>query len=295
MVLGDDVPPPARKLPPGLRRWLYRLRLALPQPWTRTLGATELAYEGAHISHITMLMHEEIAIERSLSDGGPIHPYAIWGTERLLEVPWAIRRVPRGPTRVLDIGTAHAITAYHRLLARLDVAELHLADLAEIDLPFGIPHHADARALPFADDSFDAAVCISTLEHIGLDNERYFAEEASHHDEQADDALALRELGRVTHPDGRVLVTVPAGRPADRDWYRQYDGARFAGAVAAAGLTIAEIDFFAHDPDFGWAPSTPEAIATRDYGEGAPCAAALICAALAPPPAAGDQAPSSSR
>lgn len=50
---------------------------------------------------------------------------------------------------------------------------------------------ADAADLPFADGSFDAAVCMEVLEHI------------------EDDGRALREIRRVLRRDGRLIVTVP--------------------------------------------------------------------------------------
>jgi len=51
----------------------------------------------------------------------------------------------------------------------------------------------DARALAYADDSFDAAYSVSVLEHIP---------------DQGDSA-AIRELMRVVRPGGIVVVTVP--------------------------------------------------------------------------------------
>ena len=46
--------------------------------------------------------------------------------------------------------------------------------------------------LPFADDSFDFAVCLDVIEHLD------------------DDLQTLRELRRVVRPGGRLLITVPA-------------------------------------------------------------------------------------
>ena len=63
-----------------------------------------------------------------------------------------------------------------------------------------VAHQADARALPFADGSFDRVICISALEHMGLDNERYLGADNSARDESGD-VTALRELGRVAGYD----------------------------------------------------------------------------------------------
>jgi SAM-dependent methyltransferase len=60
----------------------------------------------------------------------------------------------------------------------------------------------DATSLPFADDSFPAAVAVDTLEHLQPPRRE----------------SAVRELVRITAPGGRVIVNGPAGaRAADAD------------------------------------------------------------------------------
>ncbi|MCX8065153.1 MAG: class I SAM-dependent methyltransferase [Candidatus Hydrogenedentes bacterium] len=50
---------------------------------------------------------------------------------------------------------------------------------------------ADIHALPIADNSFDAIICIHVLEHV------------------RDDRIALQELNRVLKPNGELLLMVP--------------------------------------------------------------------------------------
>ena len=69
----------------------------------------------------------------------------------------------------------------------------------------------DGRALPYADNTFDAAYSVSVLEHIP----------------DAGDSTAISELVRIVRPGGRIAVTVPydreyretfvSGRVYDRD------------------------------------------------------------------------------
>ncbi|WP_295884848.1 methyltransferase domain-containing protein [uncultured Thiohalocapsa sp.] len=103
-----------------------------------------------------------------------------------------------GDHSLLEVGCAvgaelHLIAqrAPHLALTGVDLSALHLragqawlAGHAQIRLL-----QADARALPFPDDSFDVGMTIWLLEHL------------------ADPAAVVRELLRVVKPGGRVILT----------------------------------------------------------------------------------------
>lgn len=217
---------------------------------------------------------EEATIDRlAAASVRPLSGVGAGLSERVIEIPWVIRNLAAAPTplRVLDIGTAFAPDAYKWLLIRLEHS-VEVVDLASADLPDVKSHVADVRELPFASASFDVATCISTLEHIGLDNDHYGIQSGGEGDVQA-----LRELGRVAR---RVLVTVPGGRDANMGWQRQYAPATFRRSAEEAGLAVERLDVFAHDPERGWSPAEETSVESRTYGEGAVAAAACICAEL---------------
>ena len=116
----------------------------------------------------------------------------------------------------------------------------------DLDRSQDVDLHLDVTALELPDGAFDAVLCSHVLEHV------------------PDDAAAMRELRRVTAPDGWCLVMVPlaldrAGTyedpaitsPADRqreflqaDHVRLY--ARDIGErLDAAGFTVAVVDLHA--------------------------------------------------
>ncbi len=69
----------------------------------------------------------------------------------------------------------------------------------------------DLRDLPFRGGLFDRVVCISTLEHVGMDNQGYGGETETNPASMLD---AVYELFRVTKRD--LLLTVPYADPAPR-------------------------------------------------------------------------------
>lgn len=216
-------------------------------------------------------------VERAVTEGRAIPPGPSWpGTsERVVELPWVVEHIPpRG--RLLDVGYAWASWVYlKQLLARPDL-DVHGVDLA--DRWLGKMHRsiADARYLPYRDDVFDVITCVSTVEHVGRDNERYGV--PGPRDPRGDDA-ALREFHRVLVPKGVALVTVPMGKAEDHGWFLQYDQASWTSLVHEAGLTTIEEQAFLLGDD-GWIAVDVGELDGVRYGEGCPGARGVLCTAL---------------
>jgi len=207
----------------------------------------------------------------------PRHLQAPPGTdERLVEVPWVLSRLRTG--RVLEVGYAFAEPAYIAALVEADPGELVGADLATAVVPGFETVVADARSLPFPDQSFDQVLLVSTLEHIGADNEVYGVEGEP---DDSGRAAALRELRRILRPAGSLLVTVPLGEPGDHGWFRQEDVGGWTRLFTDAGFFVEEQEAYELGED-GWrsAPTfDPEGVV---YGTRGPAASAVLCAELSP-------------
>jgi SAM-dependent methyltransferase len=86
--------------------------------------------------------------------------------------------------------------------------------------------------LPLEDDAFDLAVALDVLEHV------------------ADDGTALRELGRVLAPGGRLLVTVPqytwlwGEHDVLAHHHRRYTRTTLLGRAADAGFMSERVTAF---------------------------------------------------
>jgi len=135
-------------------------------------------------------------------------PVGYWRAVEFAYV-WRQLRQPAG-ARVLDIGSPKdlaAMLAYHRgyEVVATDILPTAVLLSRRYGSAQGLEGHGpgrvhsevqDARALTYADDSFDAAYSVSVIEHIPDDG----------------DSAAMRELMRVVRPGGVVVVTVPYDR-----------------------------------------------------------------------------------
>jgi Methylase involved in ubiquinone/menaquinone biosynthesis len=185
--------------------------------------------------------------------------------ERIIEIPWVVANLPSaGP--VLDAGSAlnHPI-----ILERVmpHVASLTIATFTEEEANAELgPSYvtADLRSLPFEDESFETIVCVSTLDHVGMDNSAYGSSEPPSDDPDHEVALAMHELRRVLRPGGRLMVTVPYGRPEDHGWCRQFDQAGVGRISGSFGEGEPAIEVYAHSRR-GWDRSTMERASGATY------------------------------
>jgi SAM-dependent methyltransferase len=197
--------------------------------------------------------------------------------ERSLEIPWALARYD-GEQRLLDVGYAFAEPAYLAGLAALGAAELTGVDLASAEVPGLESVVADVRALPFDDSSFDLVFCISTLEHVGRDNEVYAVDAAR---DGAGDEAALRELRRVLSKNGRLLVSVPTGERDDQGWQLQRTPDDWVAVFEREGFLVYEDELYVRTA-VGWRSGSLEEARAARYGEGGPGAGAVLLAELHP-------------
>jgi SAM-dependent methyltransferase len=263
-----------------LKAHARNIHLRMPRPLFR-MGARLAPVVVGGDENLRRIYREQLLIDDAFSGGRLGGRETAGASERVIEIPWALRHAMVRSGRLLDVGTAHAIDVYRRLLVRLPYGELHLLDLAPVEIPGAVSHQADVRATPFADDHFDRVICISTLEHIGLDVSEYVPSEQAAED-GAGDVAALRELARVTRSGGEILLTVPGGEPGSFGWYRQYDEPSFTELVHRAGASIAEVEYFVHDAANGWSPAPGAELEGRRWGETATFAGGLVCASLRP-------------
>jgi SAM-dependent methyltransferase len=210
---------------------------------------------------------------------GPARPRSLRAParsdERPIEIPWCLARYD-GEPRVLDVGYAFAEPAYLAGLVALGTHELVGVDLAEAEVPGLRSVVADVRELPFRAGSFDLILCISTLEHVGLDNTVYGL--AVEQDEETQER-ALLELHRVLAPRGRLLVTVPTGEDQNLGSQVQRRPDVWIALFEQSGFLVFEDELYELADD-GW--RTTASVAGAHYGERGPGASAVLCAELRP-------------
>jgi SAM-dependent methyltransferase len=146
--------------------------------------------------------------------------------ERIVEYPWLFSHLPPGPGLLLDAGSA---LNFRFLLTRPTLAgkTIYICTLAPERHSFwrdGISYtFQDLRHTCFRDAFFDQVVSLSTLEHVGLDNARFYTNGAPVERDPTGYVTAVREMARILRPGGRLYLSLPYGRHADLGWLQVFD------------------------------------------------------------------------
>ena len=171
--------------------------------------------------------------------------------ERIVEIPYAFRglaAVPP-PAKVLDFGSVESTVSLS--LAGLGY-EVTALDLREY--PFQHPNLevAASRLEDFEREpgSYDAVLCISTVEHVGLG---WYGEART---EQDADVAAMARLRELTRPGGTLVLTVPYGHAQVDEVQRIYD-ARGLQALLD-GWDVQDRTIVRQVDQRTWAPGEPD-------------------------------------
>jgi SAM-dependent methyltransferase len=168
------------------------------------------------------------ALDRGvLRDGLLPAGYGFRLDERIVEYPWLFSRLPPGVGNLLDAGS---VLNYQFLLAQPGLAEkrIFISTLApEMNCYWSRPVsyvYEDLRDLCFRDNYFDWIACLSTIEHIGLDNTLLYTQDASKREHDGDAYLTVvKELRRVLKPGGSLFISMPYGRRCNHGWFQVFD------------------------------------------------------------------------
>ena len=166
--------------------------------------------------------------------------------ERLVEVPFVHRAMaPLAPdARVLDVGSAESLVPYA-------LASLGYRVTACDPRGYGFAHEnltvAAVGIERLGAPGFDAAICLSSVEHMGLGS--YGLETGERGDHQA-----IQAVRRLLVPDGLLVLTVPFGSPSVDDFQRVYDRAALADLLD--GFEVVDQAFYTQSDPIRWSPST---------------------------------------
>ena len=164
--------------------------------------------------------------------------------ERIVEIPYVFRALSRlAPgAAILDVGAAESTLSMSLATLGYDVVALDPRGypLSHPRLE-GVRSRIDEWAY---DGTFDAIVCLSTIEHIGL------ASYGQPPDASEGDVAAMRRMHELAKPGAVLVLTTSFGRAKADSFTRTYD--RDGLGALLDGWSVEDMSFVVHPSPTEW-------------------------------------------
>ena len=205
-------------IPDWFKIWIYKFGGS--RPWSKGYSTFKFQYIKKTINS-PEIMKKFKDVEVLPENYG----YAL--DERVVEYPWVLSRIPASNGKnLLDAGSAlnfKEILEFSTLKNK-KITIVNLYPESNFFGQMGISYlFEDIRNLCFKDSYFNLITCISTLEHIGMDNTIYTKDSKYKEEKLFDFEKAVLELKRVLKPGGKILITVPFGKYQNFGRFQQFD------------------------------------------------------------------------
>ncbi len=188
--------------------------------------------------------------------------------ERILEYPWLFSRLDSRAGRLLDAGS---VLNFDYLLRRPELTskQITISTLAPESECFwwrGVSYtYEDLRHSAFRDETFDWIVCLSTIEHVGMNNTIY-TKDSSKNETNSEDAFEfLKQLHRMLKPGGTLYLSFPFGKRGLRDWYQIFDLQAVEKMIDVFQPRMESQTYFRYEAN-GWRVCAPTEAANAKYG-----------------------------
>ncbi|HXS99150.1 MAG TPA: class I SAM-dependent methyltransferase [Elusimicrobiota bacterium] len=163
--------------------------------------------------------------------------------ERIVEMPFVLQKLASLPgARVLDFGCSNSPLALELAAMGYRVVGADLREYGHAHPNFELLR-GDFLEKDVPENSFDAVVAVSAVEHCGL--EAYGGDSR-----ESGDRVLLRKFLKVLKPGGALLLTVPFGLAGQNPGYRVYDSAGLARLIE--GFEVREKRFFHGEKQAAW-------------------------------------------
>jgi SAM-dependent methyltransferase len=199
--------------------------------------------------------------EGLFNNGNLITNYGFRIDERIIEYPWLFSRLTKDNGVLLDAGS----TLNFELILNqpsLQSKKIFISTLAPEGNCYwsrGVSYiFEDLRNCCYQDNFFDWVACISTAEHIGLDNTLLYTHDISKKEKNPNSYLtAIKEFHRVLKPGGILYLTLPFGRKQNRRWFQVFDSKMIDEIITTFNPYLVIENHFRYQPT-GWEKSSRE-------------------------------------
>lgn len=149
--------------------------------------------------------------------------------ERIVEYPWSLYNLSDTKTKMFDAGSVfnYDFIVNH---PKLKEKELYIQTFYPENNCFWKKRISyvfeDLRNIPFKNNFFDEIVCISTLEHIDMDNSMYgytVNNKGNDVEKSYEYINVITELVRILNSNGKLLITFPFGVFENHGFFQQFD------------------------------------------------------------------------
>lgn len=177
--------------------------------------------------------------------------------ERVVEYAWVFGhlRAAQSIGRVLDAGSIfnHSYILSRSPLRGSDLTIMTLAPEKQCYWYDGCSYvFGDLRDTYFKDAAFDTIACISTIEHVGLDNTLlYTSDQQRAENDEKGFIAAAQEFRRIIRPGGVCYISFPYGTRYNFGWYQVFDAVMVRQIVDAFRPSRHTIEYFAYTEQ-GW-------------------------------------------
>jgi SAM-dependent methyltransferase len=235
---------------------------AWPLYWLRGRPPWSAGYYTAKKRAIETAIDQQAVTQGKNLPGG----FGIALDERVVEYPWIfghLSETGNANPRMLDAGSIlnHDFILNRKPFKGGDLTIMTLAPEKYCQWHEGISYvYGDLRETFFNDQTFDVVICISTIEHVGLDNTLLYTSDQQRAERDETGFLAaIREFRRILKPGGVCYVSFPFGARQNLGWYHVFDEAMVKQLVDAFAPASCQIEYFRYS-EAGWERSNAERV-----------------------------------